>query len=351
MIDPACYFDNAATTPVDPQVLDAMLPYLQGSFGNASSIHAWGREACEAVTKAREQVAALIGAEDPSEVVFTSGATESNNWVLRTAPSLAIGPFEHNSVRQAGCALGAKTLANIGWKIEDSDAELTSVMLVNNETGAILEMPGCKTLHSDATQAVGKIPFDAKQFDFVSMSAHKFYGPKGVGALYIKGGKDMAPLLFGGEHEHGRRSGTLNVPGIVGMGMAAEVAQDRLEADMAHAHSLRCLVKDRLSKIPDVVFVEGDSQSPFVLGACFVGLEGETLVVSLDSKGYAVSSGSACSSGSGAVSKVLKAYGIEDQVARGAVRFSFGRRNTLEAAEGLCGVVEKSVESLRRLFV
>ncbi len=350
-MDPACYFDNAATTPVDSRVVEAMLPHLKGGFGNASSIHAWGREACEAVTKAREQVAKLIQADDPSEIVFTSGATESNNWILRSVKSLAISPFEHDSVRHIGEVLGAKTLKNKGWKLEDSDADLTSVMLVNNETGAILGMPKCKTLHSDATQAVGKIPFDAKRFDFASMSAHKFYGPKGVGALYIRGGKDMAPLLFGGEHEHGRRSGTLNVPGIVGMGRAVEVCQERLEADYAHAANLRGIVKERLSKIADVVFVEAENQSPYILSTCFPGLEGETLVISLDARGFAVGSGSACSSGSGATSKVLKAYGLDDRVARGAVRFSFGRLNTVESAQALCACVEKSVENLRKLFV
>lgn len=350
-MEPAYYFDNAATTPVDPRVLEAMLPYLTGSFGNANSIHAKGREACEAVNKAREQVAGLIGADDPSEIVFTSGATESNNWVLRTAKTLAISPFEHDSVHHIGHVLGATILKNNGWKLEGADVDLTSVMLVNNETGAILAPPPSKRLHSDATQAVGKIPFQANRFDFASMSAHKFYGPKGVGALYIRGGKDMAPLLFGGEHEQGRRSGTLNVPGIVGMGMAAVVAKERLEQDTAHVAHLRAFVKDRLSRISDIEFVECDEQSPYILSACFVGLEGETLVISLDAKGFALGSGSACSSGSGATSKVLKAYGLDDKIARGAVRFSFGRFNTEETSERLCQTVEKSVESLRKLYV
>jgi cysteine desulfurase len=350
-MDPACYFDNAATTPVDPRVFVAMEPFLKDVFGNANSIHAWGREACAAVTRAREQVARLIQADDPSEVVFTSGATEANNWVLRAFPSLAISPFEHGSVRAFAECHGASVLKNDGWKLEPSDADLTSVMYVNNETGAILEMPRARKTHSDATQAIGKIPFDAKRYDFVSMSAHKFYGPKGVGALYIKGAPQMDPLLFGGEQEHGRRSGTLNVPGIVGMGAAAELARSQMEEDMAHAEVLRGTVKGRLAEIGGVTFVENSCNSPFVLSACFAGVEGESIVISLDAKGYAASSGSACSSGSGAVSRVLTSYGLQESEARGAVRISFGRFNTVKAAEGLCDAVAWAVTSLRKLSV
>ncbi len=350
-MDPACYFDNAATTPVDPRVFAAMEPFLKDSFGNANSIHAWGREACAAVTKAREQVAALIQADDPSEVCFTSGATEANNWVLRAFPTLAISPFEHGSVRAFACSHNAHVLKNDGWTLEDSDADLTSVMRVNNETGAYIDMPRAKKTHSDATQAVGKVPFDAKAFDFVSMSAHKFYGPKGVGALYIKGAENVEPLMYGGEQEHGRRSGTLNVPGIVGMGAAAEVARERMDEDVAHAKALREYVKGRLTDLGDVHFVEAPQNSPFVLSACFEGLEGESIVISLDAKGYALSSGSACSSGSGTVSKVLKAYGLPDHLARGAVRISFGRFNTLTATEGICDGISQAVTSLRKLYV
>jgi cysteine desulfurase len=350
-MDPACYFDNAATTPVDPRVFAAMEPYLRDSFGNANSIHAAGREACAAVCKAREQVAALIRADDPSEVCFTSGATEANNWVLRAFPTIAVSPFEHGSVRQFAEHHGAIVLKNKGWSLETAAADLTSVMHVNNETGAILEMPRARKTHSDATQAVGKIPFDAKRYDFVSMSAHKFYGPKGVGALYIKGAQEMEPLLFGGEQEHGRRSGTLNVPGIVGMGAAAEIAMRQLDQDMAHASALWSYVKGRLGELSDVSFVEHTSQSPFVLSTCFEGLEGETIVVSLDAKGYAASSGSACSSGKGHVSSVLRAYGLTESKARGAARVSFGRFNTLKSAEGLCDEIVRAVGSLRKLFV
>ena len=350
-MDPACYFDNAATTPVDPRVFAAMEPYLRQNFGNANSIHAWGREACAAVTKAREQVARLIRADDPSEVVFTSGATEANNWVLRDFPSFAVSPFEHGSVRQFAELHGGETLANEGWTLHPSDKDLTSVMRVNNETGAILEMPKAKKTHSDATQAVGKIDFDAKDYDFVSMSAHKFYGPKGVGALYIKGATEMEPLLFGGEQEHGKRSGTLNVPGIVGMGAAAEIALERLEEDQAHAGALRAYVKGRLSELGGVAFIENACNSPFVLSSCFEGLEGESLVVSLDAKGFAASSGSACSSGKGHVSGVLKALGLPESQARGAVRVSFGRFNTLTSTEALCDVLVAAANSLKKLYV
>lgn len=350
-MDPACYFDNAATTPVDPRVFAAMEPFLRNSFGNANSIHAWGREGCAAVTHAREQVAKLIQADDPSEVCFTSGATEANNWVLRAFPTLSISPFEHGSVRAFACSHGAVVLKNNGWELDASTTELTSVMRVNNETGAYIAMPSAKKTHSDATQAVGKVPFDAKQFDFVSMSAHKFYGPKGAGALYIKGHPDVEPLMYGGEQEHGRRSGTLNVPGIVGMGAAAEVAMERMEEDNAHALGLREYVKGRLGELGDVHFVEAEHNSPFVLSTCFEGLEGESIVISLDAKGFALSSGSACSSGSGSVSKVLSAYGLPESVSRGAVRISFGRFNTQSATERLCDALVQAVTSLRKLSV
>jgi cysteine desulfurase len=327
-----------------------MEPYLRDSFGNANSIHSAGREACAAVCKAREQVAALIRADDPSEVVFTSGATEANNWILRDFSTLAISPFEHGSVSAFACSHGATVLKNKGWTLEGSNAELTSVMRVNNETGAILEMPAARKTHSDATQAVGKIPIDVRSYDFASMSAHKFYGPKGVGALYIKGAQEMEPLLFGGEQEHGQRSGTLNVPGIVGMGAAAAVAIERKDEDYAQAASLRDYVKGRLGELPGVSFVEHTAQSPFVLSTCFEGLEGESIVVSLDAKGFAVSSGSACSSGKGHTSSVLRALGLPDTLARGAVRISFGRFNTRQAAEALCSEIEAAVGSLRKLF-
>jgi len=349
-MDRSKYFDNAATTPVAPEVFAAMEPFFKDRFGNASSIHGWGRQAENAVEEARSQLADLIGAE-PEEIVFTSGATEANNWVLRSFSSLSVSPFEHPSVRLTAEALKATVLKNDGWKLEGSESELTSVQAVNHETGALIKFPDARLKHSDATQAIGKVPFDATQYDFASMSAHKFYGPKGVGALYNKGCNPLPPLFHGGSHEHGFRSGTLNVPGIVGMGEAARVAKDRLQEDVAHAQQLHKEVKRQLSEIEGVFFVESENNSPYVLTPCFEGVEGESVVITLDSKGFAISSGSACSSGSGVTSHVLTAFGVPDDLIRGMVRISFGRYNTVSSAEQLCEQIADAIKNLRKLNV
>lgn len=349
-MDRAKYFDNAATTPVAPEVFAAMEPYLMERFGNASSIHAWGRQANNAVEEARQSLAQLIGA-DPDEIVFTSGATEANNWILRAFPSLSVSPFEHPSVRLTALALEATVLKNDGWNLEDSQTELTSIQTVNHETGALIPSPKTKLRHADATQAVGKIPVQISQYDFASMSAHKFYGPKGVGALYIKGGRALSPLMHGGDHEHGLRSGTLNVPAIAGMGAAASLAKDRVTEDVTHAKRLREETKRELATISDVHFAEADQNSPYVLTPCFSGVEGESVVITLDSKGFAASAGSACSSMSDETSPVLKALGLPDDIARGAVRISFGRYNTEQAAKQLCQEIRQAVQNLRKLNV
>jgi|GEM_PF-4343971 len=241
-MDRSRYFDHAATTPVDAFVREAMMPFLGDDCGNAHSLHQWGLRAREAVEGARQAVARLLGAEDPSEVVFTSGATESNNTVLAAFDSVAVSPFEHSSVREPALSRGAWIMSNEGWTLSPpSPVELVSVMTVNNETGALLTMPECPGAmrHTDATQAVGKLAFDATAYDFVSCSGHKFYGPKGVGALFLRGAEPIEPLLRGGGQEHGVRAGTLNVPGIVGMGMAAELAHERRIHDFDHAVALR----------------------------------------------------------------------------------------------------------------
>lgn len=388
------YFDNAATTPLDPRVREAMLPYLDEAFGNAHSIHAWGLRAHEAVEQAREHVAALIGAEDPSQIYFTSGATEANNWVLNAADEIIISPFEHSAIREPAIRRKCWLLENhdqlmnvdgVGWtkregvprkrrairrpgELADASAEaelqrhratpdlagrvLTSVMNVNNEVGTIWDVrkhaqPG-DIVHSDITQAVGKIPVSVEGLDFASFSAHKFYGPKGVGALYCK---DQPPpaLVLGGEQEGGYRGGTLNVAGIVGMGAAAEIAAERCDEDYADATNLRQILFDGLKGLDDVRFNGGGRTSPFIVSVSFRGLEGETLVLEMDRAGYAISAGAACSSRSTEPSHVLSALKLEPEWLRGTVRISFGRFNVKQATVDLAKKLRTTVEMLRTL--
>lgn len=388
------YFDNAATTPLDPRVRDAMLPFLEDAFGNANSIHAWGMRAHDAVERARAQVAQLIGAEDPSQVYFTSGATESNNWVLNAAAEVVISPFEHSSIRDPARNRGGWELENQGLALpaagisyvkkqgaltkrrairretpspnETIDARLvrhrstpdlrgrvlTSVMAVNNEIGTTWTVSkyahAGDLLHSDLTQAVGKIPVSLEGLDYASFSAHKFYGPKGIGALYCKG-DPPTPLIAGGEQEGGFRGGTLNVPAIVGMGAAAEIADQESESDRRHATNLREILMGGLNGLADVQVNGGERTSPFIVSVSFRGLEGETVVLEADRAGYAISAGAACSSRSTEPSHVLSALSLEPEWRRGTVRISFGRYNTEEATAGLAKKLRTIVELLRTL--
>ncbi|HVT12687.1 MAG TPA: cysteine desulfurase family protein [Fimbriimonadaceae bacterium] len=393
-MDRARYFDNAATTPLDPRVREAMAPFLDQAFGNASSLHAWGLQARNAVEWAREQVARLIGAEDPSQIYFTSGATESNNWVLNAADEVVISPFEHSSLREPTIRRGGWILESFGGRLpgdgicyvkkagvtekirairrasqlgpETPEQELvrrrsvpalqgrvlTSVMAVNNETGAIWDVrqhaQKDDILHADITQAVGKLPVALEGLDYASFSGHKFYGPKGIGALYCKNGPP-APLILGGEQEYGARGGTLNVAGIVGMGAAAEIAMLEREGDYWKAEKLREILIDRLKGLPDTQLNGGDRTSPFIVSVSFRGLEGETIVLEMDRAGYAVSAGAACSSRSLEPSHVLTALNLSQEWLRGTVRISFGRFNTEEATIALAQKVRTTVEMLRTL--
>ncbi|MBS1709584.1 MAG: cysteine desulfurase [Armatimonadetes bacterium] len=344
------YFDNAATTPLDPRVKEAMEPWMDEGFGNANSIHAWGRLARQAVEKAREQVAELLGAADPSQVLFTSGATESNNWVLCGAvlDCAKVSPFEHVSVRdtvEAWCK--DPYLGHEGWTVTPRKTKLASVMAVCNETGAVLAHPMCGGKnHSDATQALGKVPWQVGELDFASFSSHKLYGPKGVGGLYLRDPDSIKPFLRGGGQEIGLRGGTLNVAGIVGFGAAAALAQEQMAEDRAHAQVLRQAVLD---ENPDAKCNDAPDQSPFVLSLTFPGLTGESLVVEADANGFAISSGPACSSGKTKPSPVLMAAGLTEDEARATVRISFGRTNTLDAARQLGETLRLSAQSLALL--
>lgn len=351
------YFDNAATTPIDPRVVEAMQPWLSEGWGNAHSLHEPGRRAMAAVEQAREQVASLLDCY-PEEIYFTSGATEANNWVLRGFRKVLVSPLEHSSVREPALALGHSFVpmhrdlpepAFPTWQ-QDGAPDLVSLMLVNNEVGAIYPSPpsGPK-LHRDITQALGKIPTDPTAMDLACFSAHKLYGPKGVGGLYARHGETPEPLLIGGEQEQGRRAGTLNVAAIVGFGAAAEIALDQRAEDMALVKELRQIVLEELSGVSDREVNGGPHISPYILSVSFLGIEGETLVIELDQAGFAISSGAACSSRSTESSHVLTALGLPPEWLRGTVRISFGRFNTKEAARELGMTLKTAVEKIRRI--
>ena len=356
MLQPERYFDHAATTPVDPRVREAMLPYFGENFGNASSLHQLGRQAAAAIDKAAEQLASLLQV-DPQQLYFTSGATESNNWVLNAADEIIISPFEHSAMREPAIRKDCQFLDNQGPDLHPattSTSTLLSVMSDNNETGMRWDVreltSSAPKLHSDATQSVGKLPLALEELDYASLSAHKFYGPKGVGALYCRD-FPPEPLILGGEQQDNARGGTLNVPGIVGMGMAAEIANERMEQDFAHVSNLKQILKQETSNIPDLLWNENpaESQSPYICSLSLLDLEGETLVIELDRAGFAVSSGAACSAGSTEPSHVLTALGLEPEWLRGTIRVSFGRANTKEATRHLGEEITKIAQKLRKI--
>jgi cysteine desulfurase len=374
------YLDNNATTPVAPEVFEAMKPYLLEDFGNASSIHWFGQHAKNAVERARQQVAKLLGAR-PGEVIFTSGGTESDNAAIfgivqasRVAdPHLIISGIEHHAVLHTAQALEKRGVSvtyvrvGAGGVIDPEDVRrairpetvLISTMHANNEIGTIqpLEEIGAIArerdiyFHTDAVQAVGKIPMDVEKLgvDLLSLSAHKLNGPKGVGAMYIRKGTNLRPLLYGGHHERDRRPGTQNVPGIVGLGMAAELAAAHLEEYGQAVAALRDrLERGILERIPQVS-VNGDPQRrlPNTSNLCFDYVEGEGFVIAMDLKGIACSTGAACSSGSVEPSHVLSAIGLTPDQARSSIRFSLGRYTTPEDIDATLATLPAAVERLR----
>ena len=380
------YLDHNATTPVEPEVLDAMLPYLSGDFGNASSIHTPGQRARAAVETAREQVAALLGAR-PQEIVFTSGGTESDNHaifgIIRYAPGNAqkhviTTQIEHEAVLNACQALqkDRAVTTEVTYLSADSkgliDLEelrtairphttLITVMHANNELGTVqpLEQIGKIAaqkdiyFHSDAVQSAGKIPIDvnAIDVDLLSISGHKFYAPKGIGALYIRGGTRLRQLLFGGHHQRGFRPGTENVPGIVGLGKAAEIARAALAADASRISTLRNeLERGLLSIIPQSrANAAAAPRTPNTANIMFPGIEGEALIIALDLKGLACSTGAACSSGAIEPSHVLTAIGLSPEEARASIRFSLGRHTTSADVAFALETVPTAVAQLRQL--
>ena len=376
------YLDHNATTPVNREVLDAMLPYFSEGFGNASSIHSVGQQARAAVERARESVAALVGAK-PAEIVFTSGGTEADNLaifgILAPAPGgkkhVIATQIEHHAVLHACQALerqGVKvTYLPVSREgIVDPDdvrralrpeTVLVTVMYANNELGTIQPVEEIGRIaaeadvyfHTDAVQAAGKLPLDVNRLgaDLLSLSAHKFCGPKGAGALFVRAGMPLEPQLHGGHHERDRRPGTENVPGIVGLGKAAELARQHLALEPARLAQLRDRLEAALLAAVPQTRVNGsrEQRTPNTTNMTFSFAEGEALVIALDLQGVACSTGAACASGAVEPSHVLTAIGLAPEDARASLRFSLGRQNTGEELDFALSVIPGVVERLRDL--
>jgi cysteine desulfurase len=384
MLRTPIYMDNNATTRVDPRVLEAMLPYFGEHYGNAASRHhVMGREAEQAVEEAREQVAGLIGAS-PREIVFTSGATESDNLALKGAAAMYRDRGDHiiTAVTEHRAVLDtARRLERDGFRVtylpvdrfgqvrpeqvEEAITEgtiLVSLMAANNEVGTLhpIEAIGavCKRrgvlFHTDAVQAAGKLPLDVERMgiDLMSLTAHKMYGPKGTGALYVRRRSPtvrLVPMLDGGGHERGLRSGTLNVPGIVGFGKACELCREEMTAESARLAGLRSRLYEGISERLDGVTLNGHAEErlPGNLNLSFAFVKGEALLMGL--RGVCVSSGSACTSANPEPSYVLRAMGVDDELAHASLRFGLGRFNTADEVEYVIGEVVRAAEHLRSL--
>lgn len=377
------YLDHSATTPVDPEVAALMMTYYTEKYGNPSSVHSYGREAKQALEEARHQVADLIGAT-PSEITFTSGGTEADNLaILGTAEALRqkgkhiiTSAVEHHAVLETceyleknGFELtiipvdeeGLVSVENIKNALRP-DTILITMMHANNEVGSIqpiaeigkLAKEHGITFHVDAVQSLGKIPIDVKEMaiDLLTVSSHKIYGPKGVGALYIRKGVRVVPLVHGGGQEKKRRAGTENTPGIIGFGKACELAGQRMAEDAEHHMKLRDKLMNGILQKIDYVKVNGplgEKRLPNNVNVSIQFVEGESLLLSLDMLGIAASSGSACTSGSLDPSHVLLAMGLIHEIAHGSLRFTLGRQNTEEDIDYVLEQLPKIVERLRMM--
>ena len=377
------YFDHNATTPVDVSASDTMMRVLRDDYGNASSVHRLGQQAKSIMDEARSAVSTLIGAE-PAELVFTSGGTEADNFALRGAAE-ALEPTGRKhliatSIEHEAVLVTLKALARRGWRTTllpvgesgivspdalkealTDDTALVSVMHANNELGTIQPVAELAAItrtkgalfHTDAVQSVAKVPVNVRELgvDLLSLSAHKFNGPKGAGALWIKRGTRIAPILTGGKHERTRRAGTENVPAIAGMGVAAERGRSKLEPDAARLAALRDrLEREILSRIPGTM-VNGarEPRVPNTTNISFERVEAESLLIALDLEGIAVSTGAACSSGTLEPSHVLRAMGLPTHRAQNSIRFSLGAGNTDAEIDFLLEKLPKAVEKLRSL--
>ena len=374
------YLDYNATTPLAPEVLEVMLPYFREEFGNPSSIHSFGQRAKAALYDARERVASLIGAS-PNEILFTSGGTEADNLailgVLEAAEGgrrhLVTSSVEHHAVLNSMKALAKKGVPVTFLKVdragrvdpEDLKSALTpgtllvSIMHANNETGVVQPVAELARLthqagayfHTDAVQSIGKIPVRVRELgvDLLSLSGHKIYGPKGTGALYVRRGVNVRPIFRGGGQERARRPGTENLPGLVGLGRAAQLAETHLAGEPNRVAVLRDrLTEDVLARIPGSAPNGAEAErTPNTVNLSFQGVEGETLIIALDLKGCAVSTGAACSSGTVEPSHVLIAMGLSPQQVQGSIRVSLGRYTTAEEIAYFVDVLESVVESIR----
>jgi cysteine desulfurase len=372
------YLDHNATTPVAPEVLEAMLPFLRDDYGNASSLHWFGQRARAATEDARAEVATLIGAE-PSEVVFTASGSESDNMALRGVAARTREPrrgivtttIEHHAVVNTVKAMRdeGRSVELVGVDVEgrvrleevqaavDERTALVSVMLANNETGVLQPVREAAALahgrgalvHCDAVQAAGKVPIDvaALDVDLLTLSAHKLYGPKGVGCLYVRRGTALAPLVTGGSQERNRRAGTVNVAGVVGFGAAAARARARLETDPVRLAALRDRLEARLLSIPGASRNGADPRLPNTTNVSFESTEAEGLVMALDLAGVAVSTGAACAAGGTEPSHVLRAMGFPPERVESSLRLSLGRSTTEEQVDRAAGIVRDCVARQR----
>ena len=380
MFQPA-YLDHNATTPLDPAVLAAMLPWLKSQFGNASSRHEYGRAARRAIDEARQQVAAAVNAH-PTEVVFISGGSEANNLFLKGAAAsckpglLAVSAIEHPCI-----AKPAAQLARSGWQLRTVAVDaagradfadfaevvalrpkLLSIMMANNETGVVQDIPALATaaracggwFHSDAVQALGKLPLDFRALNLagvhaLTISAHKAYGPKGAAALILDKRVELQPLIAGGGHERGLRSGTENVPAIVGFGVAAELAAQGVAELPRRLKALQQRLEEGLAGLGVRIFGAGAERLPNTTYFAVPDIDGETLVGKLDREGFAVASGAACSSANPEPSHVLQAMGVAPEIARGAVRVSLGAGNSETDIDEFINALQVTVGRLQGL--
>jgi cysteine desulfurase len=377
------YLDHNATTPVDPAAADAMMRALKDLFGNPSSVHYYGQQAKAAMDDARSAVAALIGAE-PSEIVFTSGGTEADNFAIRgAAEALEVTGRKHlitSGIEHEAVLNTFKALAKRGWRttvlpldargivapdaLRDAmtdDTALVSIMHANNEIGTVQPIAELATIakgsgalfHTDAVQSAGKIPVNARALgvDLLAVSAHKFYGPKGIGALWAKRGVRLSPFLAGGKQERNRRAGTENVPGAIGMGVAAAHAAQKMTGEAARLSVLRDRLENGILAAVPQTDVNGSRETrvPNTTNISFERIEAESLLIALDLEGVAVSTGSACSSGTLEPSHVLKAMGLSSHRAQNSIRFSLGAGNTEEQIDRVIEILPRIVAKLRSL--
>jgi len=372
------YLDHNATTAIDKKVLEVMMPYLEMQQGNPTSQHSFGRHARTAIEEAREQVALAIHAH-PSEVIFTSGGTEANNMIVHgVALKNPQSTLVRSNIEHPCVARPMEALTHQGWQqdllkvnhdgvvgdeayknVDGHNISLVSVMLANNETGAIQDMSNLSEFakekkaisHTDAVQAFGKmdVRFDELGIDAMTLSSHKIYGPQGVGALILNKRSDIEPLIYGGGQEKNLRSGTENIAAIVGFGKACELISESFKEISKRTHELQTTLELHLKALGAVIFSEKVKRLSNTTFFAFKDIEGSTLLTALDKKGFAIASGSACSSVNKEPSHVLLAMGIDEDLARGALRISFGNQNTLHDVETFIETIKKELQTLKQL--